>query len=687
MDVFSFETVANKLKQNLQLTTSPRERALLISEFFTSLFSGHKLLMAEVYFFEFTDTLLSSLKYYTPFYIHPDETKRLLETIQILANLPSGERVKTDLIQTAERIKADLRALIRILNDEGSNELPGGITFFPVIEVTQKLQLGLLESVTVQLKKRTGDTTFHIIPSEREIEELISEQIKISWNAARILAGRFYKNISRGFDVYITFSKRSGYYKGNSLGAAIALDFTNELLGYHNAPVSLTTASDVAITGGLSEAGSLKPVSEDLIKLKLRAVFFSGINHFVIPGKDFSAANEELERLKKEFPKRNLKLVSTKSIDDILNRRDLVEIKRQSLFVRTAKFMRQNLAAVILIIALITMIYFTGWWDMDDNPVNYKRNGNIVTLINKNGKELMKKWIGVDGVVEPDTYLRILLLILDTDNDGKNEIIISNELIPETGISHGYSLGCYDRTGKELWRFQFTDTVSTNDGIYTPPYQIRILDHYIKNDEPVVLIAACNLNYPCAVINIKAKNGEPTGDTLWHPGHLTDGETGDFNEDGKIELVATAINNYYESAVVFSIDIDNLNGYLAADGEYKFKNTKTASFNKYVLLTKTDVTNFSGYRFNRTQRGHLTYHSASKDFSIFANEGNDYYKNLVVLYMFDQYLNLKMADPLDSYQVYRDSLISRGILKGPYTKTPEYRKILWESVRELEPRQ
>ncbi len=114
------------------------------------------------------------------------------------------------------------------------------------------------------------------------------------------------------------------------------------------------------------------------------------------------------------------------------------------------------------------------------------------------------------------------------------------------------------------------------------------------------------------------------GPVLWNPGHLHNLMIGDFDRDGDLELVATGLNNGYDRASIFSLDLENFTKTCAVPSipEYSFTNLEIAQLNHYVLLPKSDYTKYLNLRFNPVPIGSLSYHSVNKKFNFTTLEGH-----------------------------------------------------------------
>lgn len=277
----------------------------------------------------------------------------------------------------------------------------------------------------------------------------------------------------------------------------------------------------------------------------------------------------------------------------------------------------------------------------------------------------------------------ILEKLIDVNNDGKNELLLSGQKFPDNyNDSLSKSLTCYNYEGEPIWYYTFNEKVKT--GIeYTTTYNIGIIDTLTFHNKKVLLVFATNIPlYPSAVFMLDPKTGKriDSAFAFWNSGSITQGMIGDFNLDGDKELVALGINNGYSRAVFFSINLNQLYGKSPAPERYSFKGMDLAKFNAYVLLPLSDYGKYY-FRYNFPDYGSFEYYPKSKEFGFFVWEGDASLNGAILVYRFNKKMQLTMLDCGDDFQKKRDSLVVKGILNPPLTNTTEYFDSLKKQLR------
>lgn len=595
-----------------------------------------------------------------------------------------------DLSNAKLKVEESSELLLTSLNGISSQNKEENIQI-PLLETSEQneIVLGVLESLTVKITKRKNEDKFLIVPSEKDLEQLLDEQIKISWKLAKQYCEKFVKSIKDYHEVVIHFNRRSGLCRGNSLGLALTITFIEELLKIYN-PVYVTQSqSGLAITGGLDEEGKVLPVGDEIIKLKTELIFYSSVEQLVIPKHNEFAAREKLDELKQKYPERKLKITAIEDLDDLLNRRNIVEIKKINPIVRTAKFAKRNVFTVLLIFLLTGLFTALLTVDLDDNPSFVTLDGQKAYIKNKNGKTLFSFPYLADkyGIENPKSKY-IFFKIVDINLDGDNEIIYVDENFNENTKSQKISsIKCVDKDFNTIWSYSFQDTVYSEREILLPPYAFRLIDTATIDGMRVMLFLVNNgPSFSTAISGIELNSGRRIKNTFWGSGHTLAAIKIDINNDGQEDIVAAGIDNGFEDAVAWGIELNKLNSYRPTTSEYQIKGFKEADLIFYLRIPKQDIEKYFGMRTPNVWYNSLMFREYDKSFSfdIFTNKNphsqsiSDFINSYVII--IDSNLTVSDVVVSSSLRVFRDSLVAQGKLNPPYTDTKEYKEIIKNSV-------
>lgn len=685
MDILALETEASKLRINLLKKNSDRGKLYHLYSFFDLILQHDSRNAVESYLLEFTSQYCGLISKASFRGVDPAVVNAVLAQVQRIKELyPEADR---DIINNSvDILQKEYDNLVSIL--DGSNvNAPVKRMDLPLLEkgnISFEGDYGYLSTLNVKLAHRTDENKFHIIPGSGEPDAALKKQVDDSLSNALRIAGNYVKVRHLYWDVYIDFENKSGEYSGSSFGMLVVVKLVEELLRYYDSPVKIFSNSASALTGTVDDKGNIPSLSNDIIAQKTKTVFYSDTEVFIIPEDDLPQAKHTLSELGTLYPGRNLKLIGIQTVDDLLNLRNVVEIKKESGLLRTAKFFRKQAVSIILLIILAAVIIFSGLWDFDNNPDHFVYNGKIGLIKNVNGKVLFKTNLSIDY---DNDLMRGLISqsgkIADINQDGKNEIILStsyqligNMKSPVRGIS------CYDNNLNEIWNYSFTKKVSTILENHTDTYDIRIIDTLTVNDTLYLYCIAVNSpNETSAVFRVNTRDGSNTSSILWNSGHLEGGIIEDCNHNGQKELFVLGINNGLGRSVFFSIDINKIDGQLPALPEYRLLNTENAHPNQYLLLPKSDYTDYYGYRFNVPQVGPAFYDIKKNDFLLYVSEGSELSNWASIGYRFDPQLKLLSVVFSDAIIKKRDALIKEGKLKDPLTRTREFEQGLISQLR------
>ena len=676
MNILQLEQERATLKEKLTTNYSAQARLLFLFSFFDKVLSTGDKNLIDSFLPEFISEYVFCLKNFSVFGLKPQMHELVIEQAEKIEKngFVAGYN---GFAETIQRLKNDCEKLQRILNGERT-ETTESKAYFPLLEEEAiketGITIGILESVTIKIHSSKKENKFIIVPSEKEIEEKISEQVKLSWLNAIRIANKYIKRIHPHHEVIISFDKKAGFCKGNSLGTALTLSFIEEIFKTYNSPVSIKVGDGIAFTGGMDEQGKITDTSEKIIKQKTELIFFSDISLFIVPKKEESAANEKLNELRKEFPRRDLKITGMADINDLLDRRTIVEIKKQPVIVRTGKFVKKNWIMLSLISILVLIISFFILKDIDKNPHFFSADGNKLYIKNRSGKVLWEKNVSIPkDLTESQNFLMSVAKVVDINNDGVNEVIICREQKKYSGDSVDNSaVRCYNYKGEIIWQFSFADKLLLAEGEQNTDYGLMLLDTLTLNGERSLFLISSNLNsFSSAIYRLDIKNGKRLPGTFWSSGHVISGIIKDIDNDGAAEILAVGYDNGFEEVVFFAYEVDTLTKARPTTKNYLIRNFPVSEMEAYIRFPKTDYDIFYAVRTPLLLSNYFSDDEKRKKYHFaVANVRNSSDASLGYEISYD-FADIDVIVDSD-FRVQRDTLVAHGILKPPYTDTKEY---------------
>lgn len=155
-------------------------------------------LIQEVYLTELTPIFINTVKNTSLEGISPEPLKSICKILSILNQYEYLKQINLDIDSTKQNIEKWLDKLNIILSGQPDIDEELNIKI-PLLETSKHnhFVLGILESLSVKITKRKNEDEFIIVPSEKDIEKLLDEQIKTSWSQAKIYCHKFVRGVER----------------------------------------------------------------------------------------------------------------------------------------------------------------------------------------------------------------------------------------------------------------------------------------------------------------------------------------------------------------------------------------------------------------------------------------------------------------------------------------------------------
>ncbi|MDP2884768.1 MAG: hypothetical protein Q8P51_07095 [Ignavibacteria bacterium] len=244
-------------------------------------------------------------------------------------------------------------------------------------------------------------------------------------------------------------------------------------------------------------------------------------------------------------------------------------------------------AFVLLVPKLVTI---------DRNPAYVRAKDEFLIVLNENGDELWKKFIGSGFTAGPQQIpVSSLSAVADVDGDGEKEIILMPPSpASSTSISRTItSILCYNAKGSDRWRFEYNPKVVfdkesfSGDYVFEPPLVLGNFGGDGKYE--VVFVAHHRTWWPSVVGRISAKDGSTVSE-YWHPGWIKVLPEV-ITENGIRKIVGAGYNNAFEKSALVVLDSRRIDGHAPATAEYTPQSIHEATEIFYALLPNPDLYN------------------------------------------------------------------------------------------------
>ncbi len=684
MNAFEAEDFRQFVLDLLSRSTSPKQRLYLLKGYYNNILNTSSDIIADAFIIEFIDDFLECADKFEVFYSHPQITDDLLGILKRLKGHPAAVHLAGKIDSVISILSRKLLELNALLEGKQLENYKIRKMHLPFLEKDSSqsdvLRLGTLETITVSIKKNNLKNTITIVPTPDLNDAGLTEQVYKSWETAIDFIRKHGGKISSYHTIIIQFDNQLANYIGISLGAALTLSIIEELITFYNFPIKISIKENIAITGGFDNSGNLIVLDESLVLNKLEIVFYSFINIFIVPEENKAIIETYLKALKKQYPSRDLEIIGIKNLQDLLNRRNLIDIKRFSVIKRAAKFAKKNwvISILLLIIMLISGYFYE--YNFDDNPAMLDLSGDNLMIENSSGKILWSKEIEIDPVFASST-LRYIAKIIDVNKDKKNEVILCHILQSELNNEMEYGgIFCYNYLGTQLWHYDFTDTVKSYGENLDINYSCELIDTVTYLGKQLLIARANNgPSFSSSIFTLDLNSGKRIGTTFWNPGHIDEGIMKVMPGDKSL-IVFAGGNNGYEKPFIGGIELKNLLGYAPSTHYYTYLNMKPADLAFYILIPKTDYLKHFAFslRTGGIEPGSLRNTEREKKiyFVTCERKSNEASLEYRLSYNFKD-ISIVV---LSNFRVERDTAVAHGILSPPLTDTPEFCKLLENQI-------
>jgi hypothetical protein len=296
----------------------------------------------------------------------------------------------------------------------------------------------------------------------------------------------------------------------------------------------------------------------------------------------------------------------------------------------------------------------------DTNPSYARAKDEFLVVYNKDGEELWKKHIGMGYDLEkyfnanvvakvPDRYLTTI----DVDHDGRKEIIAIFGW--RNMIEWRNSVVCYNVDGSERWTYKLhrnmtfgTESFSDGYGIYS------MIAGDFDRDGRVELIAVAihEMYYPSAIISLDASNGVLLSE-YWHSGHFGEFDHHDIEGNGIDDLLFVGQHNGYNQACFVVLDSRNVVGHSPAPPSYSPLGITPGNEKYYLLFPRADISRFSTFRRNN---GRSLFFTADSLVKVTVEEQIDNQWGVGLLYFFNRSMECVRVDGSDQFVAFHKKM-------------------------------
>jgi hypothetical protein len=398
-----------------------------------------------------------------------------------------------------------------------------------------------------------------------------------SWTAYRnaCLAARrlFTEHHASLRDVFytghLTTHQTGTLLDGSSSNLAAALMMYCAVLRHANRRRQYRLSRTVAITGDVTEDGTVKEVDAITLEHKVSGVFFSPCETLVVPFTQREEADRAVRLLQERFPDRRLDIIGVKQLYELFYDLRIVEpvtISRVRHLAMWGWRKRFRVAAVVMILALTTLLAHKLTGPLDRNPASLAWGGSTLFGLNARGDTVRRIPVGTETVrevIDPNFIAGggSLASIVDVNGDQSNEIVYIRRAGP--GIVGNDSVVCRNEAGV-VWAkiiaeplcYPFKGDVGT--GFNASRLASGAFLRGEGND--VVVCAPSIQSFPTVIVLLDGMTGAERRKYI-NAGHMICCGTADLDGNGLLEILVGGSNNSFDLAAFAILDPHTMQGY------------------------------------------------------------------------------------------------------------------------------
>ncbi len=459
---------------------------------------------------------------------------------------------------------------------------------------------------------------------------------------------------------------------GGSAGLAITAILISLLGKLELVRSSCQIRPRTAFTGTIDDSGNIVPVEEGFLKEKVRSVFFSTCERFVVPGENMTTACECRKTFINDHPERRLEIIPVSDISRLCGERRVMEERTTSRLrsiLQYAFHLRKHIitGTSVTVAALIYLFSIQPY--LDDTISNVEFADSTLIMKNNMGKPIADYNVGFTQHGKNDTgYERYF--IDDYDNDGKIEVVCllaeSRKCRLKAGQHNRIHIMIFDDIGSMVQKYIIDDEkiLGAEIGTNGTEFPLLVRNCHILNDDSgqALFYIVANHTAYCPGVLIRYSIRDNTAGLFFHKGMLRDIRVGDYDNDGQTEIMLSGYNIDLEAAVMIGLDPGYMNG-SSPKGYCYTAPGYTDDIAKYIVM----LPDYDKYVKFRNEMGmNVTFHETTKDLSVLVKSRRD-----DVRFFFDSDLSCYRAQVVDCKQLTANSTVTRDDVRTVYYKGRE----------------
>lgn len=309
----------------------------------------------------------------------------------------------------------------------------------------------------------------------------------------------------------------------------------------------------------------------------------------------------------------------------------------------------------------------------DHDPSYARAKDEFLIVYNKGGEVLWKNHVGIgydmdritkDTGFEPDMYLQVA----DMDGDGRSEVLAIFRVDPLNK-----ELICFNADGSDRWRYRFHRKMVFGTEEFSGDFEFQMMmvgDFNNDGKKEVVAVAVYPNYYPTAILMLDASTGTLLSE-FWSSGNINQLAHRDLDGDGNEELYFGGTNNGTDRAFLIVLDPKAISGHAPAPPSHSPIGVAEGTEKYYVEFPRSELQSVATQKRNAVN---VLRFETDSSLAVSVGElvGSKYY---VEFYHFNRQMICTKADWQDEAMALYKKLVSEGKL----TRLPD--SVYYEGLR------
>jgi len=353
------------------------------------------------------------------------------------------------------------------------------------------------------------------------------------------------------YAIHYSIQEKSTEVNGTSLGLAAALLAWTTALNCFHKHQAARIGANLAVTGGIDQAGRITAVDAAGLRAKIHAAFFSPVDRLYLPAANWSEAMHIHAQLEQRYPRRQLQLHPLETLEQAVQDRNLVEWTRPGYVRRINGLLRRKrnrpVLQILIVFILMALVFanqpgIMAWFDR--KPAQFIFRGQQMIARNEAGHTLWKYRFAFIPHAPAYTIKAGTILVDDLNGDGKAETVLGTHESHQP--EHSAVLYAFSAKGRLLWpplRLGRGLQTQAGDSITACYHTNKIISAPLKPGQPKALLVAIahDESHPSCLALVSP--GGTLAGAFWNAGHIIETAAADWDKDGESEFLAGGFDN------------------------------------------------------------------------------------------------------------------------------------------------